>query len=114
MWYVFKEKKYLRSLLNNSNYSEILKANVGQNFDASNPRMPTGLCDFCRKKHFSAFSIPQYLQFVVAPENLSTPCICAIGMKVKPSGKSSGLKPGNIIPHPGVGRPKFSPDIQKK
>ena len=51
---------------------------------------------------------------MVAPENLSTPCICAIGMKVKPSGKSSGLKPGNIIPHPGVGRPKFSPDIQKK
>ena len=83
-----KPQKSLRNIPGNSNYIEILKSNVGQNFDFTNPRIPTGLCDFCRKRYFSkekkTFTIPQYLQFVVVPENLDQPCDCAICLKVRP------------------------------
>ena len=113
----FQSKKSMRSILGNSTFTEILKANVGQNFDATNPRIPSGLCSLCRNKYFSAnkepFSIPQYLQFVVAPENLDEPCECEICLKVRPIGKKSGLLEGKPQPHAG-GRPKSSPPIQKK
>ena len=91
---------------------------MGPNFDTTNPRMPSGLCDACRKMYFSKkavaenkqFLIPQYLQFVVAPENVDQPCDCALCLKVK---NNAGFKPGKKLPHPG-GRPMSSPTIQKK
>lgn len=99
-----------------------LKANVGQNFDTTNPRIPTSLCSGCRLENFSAkaiaesksFSIPQYLQFVVVPENVDAPCDCSICFKVKKGDRGkSNLLQGKKSTHAG-GRPVSSPDIPKK
>ena len=115
----FEPKKSLRNITTNLEFIKILKTNVGENFDASNPRIPTGLCSSCRNAHFKSegenksFSIPQYLQFVVAPENVDEPCECAICIKVRTSGGPSGLMKGK--PKSNAGRkPSSSPNIQKK
>ena len=115
----FEPKKALRDVTNNLDFIKILKANVGQNFDISNPRIPTGLCTGCRLAYFiqkaenRSFSIPQYLQFVVAPENVDEPCECAICIKVRTSGGPSGLMKGK--PKSNAGRkPSSSPNIQRK
>ena len=49
----FEVKKGLRDVANNSDYIQILRQNVGPNFDVENPRIPTGICGSCRKKYFS-------------------------------------------------------------
>ena len=117
----FEPKKSLRDITGNSNFILVLKNNVGQNFDPSDPRIPSSLCDTCRKENFSqkaisdnkTFSIPQYLQFVVVPDNVDGPCECAICMKVRSGGSKTGLLQGKPVPHPG-GRPVSSPNISTK
>ena len=53
------------------------------------------------------------VQFVVAHENVVEPCECEICLKVRHSGKKSGLLQGKPWPHP-VGRPKINPPVQQK
>ena len=88
--------KDMRDISGNSDLIQVLKTNLVQNFYVLNPRIPTGLCTVCRKKYFSKkavtenkkFVIPQYLPFVVAPENVDEPCNCAICLKVRPNGNN--------------------------
>ena len=104
----FEVKNGLRDVANNSDYIKILRQNVGPNFDIKNPRIPTGICNPCREKYFSKskigefkgeiFKIPDYLQFVVAPDNVDEPDDCAICQKVRPTGSSSGLRRGKPSP----------------
>ena len=74
----FEQRKAMRDISCNVEFIATLKKNVGENFDIENPRLPTGLCDSCRKSYFSkvavaenkTFTIPQYLQFVVVPPSV--------------------------------------------
>ena len=111
-------KNSLRNVLENLDFIQVLTKNVGPNFGITNPRIPTGLCDTCRKINFSKkavadnknFSIPQYLQFIVAPDNVDQPCNCELCQKVR---NNPPFKPGKKPLHSG-GRPLSSPNIQKK
>ena len=76
----FEVKKNSRLITDNSEWIEKFKENIGVNFDITNPRLPNGLCNSCRLKYFSktkaketSFKIPDYLHFVVAPENSDEP-----------------------------------------
>ena len=97
----FERKKSMRDLRSNADYVANFKKIVGPNFDIENPRIPSGLCDYCRKLYFSkegiaenkTFTIPQYLQFVVAPANVDEVCDCEICLKARQSGKLPGRKP---------------------
>ena len=98
----FEKKKTLRDISCNVEIIANLKKNVGQNFDISDPRLPTGLCDSCRKSYFSkdavaknnTFTIPQYLQFVVVPANIDTVCdpACDICLKARQDATFLGRK----------------------
>ena len=113
----FEVKKSSRIIKENQqNYIDRLKAVVGANFDITDQRIPTGLCDSCRKEYFTyasiaadkRFNIPQYLQFVVVPENIHEKCDCSICQKLRPQGKKVGLyqpKDGRVG-NSGAGRPK--------
>ena len=119
----FEAKKSLRDVSGNADWIQKFKENIGPNFDISNPRLPTGLCDSCRKMYFTKtkegqpveeikFRIPDYLQFVVAPENVDESFDCAICLKIRPNGKKSGLLNHRKSPHAG-GRPPKTPEIKK-
>ena len=43
----FQAKSSLRDVSGNSDWIEKFKENIGPNFDITNPRLPTGLCDTC-------------------------------------------------------------------
>ena len=110
-----------RDVTHKTEWINKFKHYIGPNFDISNPRLPTGLCNSCRLGYFTkgkdkSFKIPQYLQFVVPPENVDEPCDCAICQKVRPSGTNlGGLRPGTKSYGDGFGRPKkvSTPEVKK-
>ena len=92
---------------------DILKKNVGGNFDANDLRQPCGLCDKCRKKYFARNSqVPfklaeSYLYTVIVSEDEENqPCECSICEKVR---GNLGKARHPHMPHAG-GRPKLSED----
>ena len=109
----------LRDISNNSDYIDILKQNVGGNFDVNDRRQPCGLCDGCRKKNLARNSpVPfilseQYLYTVVLSENEENQsCECKICKKVR--GKSPTTNLFQFKPTHAGGRPKLTEESSKK
>ena len=61
----FEKKKALRDITCNVEIIANLRKNVGQNFDISDPRLPTGLCDSCRKSYFSKDAVAKNKTFTI-------------------------------------------------
>ena len=116
----FEHKSSVRVISEQANFqawNDHLRRVVGKNFDIHDQRQPDAICNNCRLKYFSSkaieenktrktFNIPQYLQFVVAPQNKDEVCDCDICLKVRqgPDANNPGLKPGSAS-HAG-GRPR--------
>ena len=101
-----KPQKSIREIANQVEWIQHLKTVVGPNFEISDLRHPTGLCDSCRKNFFSTsaieeekeFTIPQYLyKVVVSSEDGDQTCEFIICQKVRPTSfleKLPGAKVG--------------------
>ena len=68
----FEKKKTIRDISCNTEFIANLKKNVGQNFDINDSRLPTGLCDSCRKSYFSKDAVAKKQNIY----NSSIPSIC--------------------------------------